>query len=124
MKKYRILLVDDDPFVLKTIRLMLSRDDYVICTADSGEEAIEKLSRKEFDLIATDLKMPEIDGEALLNYARTEDLKSRRIMISGTIDKIPEMVSKGLVHAYLAKPVAREHLHKVVDEQLELVANR
>lgn len=61
----RILLVDDDPTVTQLITDMLSLDGYGVDTAPNGIAALEKIEGRRYDLILTDLHMPELDGAGL-----------------------------------------------------------
>ena len=61
----RILLVDDDPTVTQLIIDMLSLDGYDVDTAPNGIAALEKMEGRRYDLILTDLHMPEMDGAGL-----------------------------------------------------------
>lgn len=72
MRKYEILLVDDDLNILTVIASALEDKGYQVTTASSGEVAIEALSIKDFDLVITDLNMHETDGIAVLK--KTKDL--------------------------------------------------
>ena len=57
MKKYKILLVDDDPVLIKGTTLYLEQKGYHVFTADNGKAAIELLQASSFDLVLTDLVM-------------------------------------------------------------------
>jgi len=61
----RILLVDDDPMITQLITDMLSLDEYDVETAPNGVAALEKVQGRRYDLILTDLHMPELDGAGL-----------------------------------------------------------
>jgi CheY-like chemotaxis protein len=61
----RILLVDDDPMIAQLIIDMLSLDGYDVETAPNGVAALEKVQGRRYDLILTDLHMPELDGAGL-----------------------------------------------------------
>lgn len=61
----RILLVDDDPMITELITDMLSLDGYDVETAPNGVAALEKVQGRRYDLIMTDLHMPELDGADL-----------------------------------------------------------
>jgi CheY-like chemotaxis protein len=61
----RILLVDDDPMIIQLISDMLSLDGYDVDTAPNGIAALEKVQGRRYDLILTDLHMPELDGVGL-----------------------------------------------------------
>jgi len=70
MKKYKILLVDDDIIVIKGISLYLEQKGYHVFTANSGRAAIEILQTSTFDMVLTDLVMPDIDGFQVLKKAK------------------------------------------------------
>ncbi len=70
MKKYKILLVDDDPVLIKGTSLYLEQKGYRIFIANNGKMAIELLQDSFFDLVLTDLVMPEIDGFHVLEKAK------------------------------------------------------
>ena len=61
----RILVVDDEPFVCETVKLLLAFDGHAVETATSGKEALEKFSSGKFDLVITDYSMPEMKGDEL-----------------------------------------------------------
>jgi CheY-like chemotaxis protein len=82
----RILLVDDDPTVSQLIIDMLSLDGYGVDTAPNGIAALEKIEGRRYDLILTDLHMPEMDGAALyreLAKRQTHPLQ-KIIFLTGT----------------------------------------
>ncbi len=62
MNKYKILLVDDDPLVLKLIGQQLESEGYKVTRAESGEKAIKVLEKDTFELVITDLVMEEVNG--------------------------------------------------------------
>ena len=74
MKKYNLLLVDDDPFILEGIGEDLKSNGYQITRASSGETAVELLESTNFDLVITDLVMDSTDGIQVLK--RTKELNS------------------------------------------------
>lgn len=57
-----ILLIDDDILILTTVKRLLAREGYVIATAFNGLTALRKIKEEDFDLIISDIKMPEMDG--------------------------------------------------------------
>lgn len=74
--KYKILLVDDDQFLVDMYSLKFSQAGHEVSAASSGEEAIEKLQNKEYkpDAVVFDLVMPKIDGFQLLREIREQKL--------------------------------------------------
>jgi CheY-like chemotaxis protein len=61
----RILVVDDEPFVCESVKLMLSFDGHRVQTATSGEAALRAFEPGKFDLVITDFSMPEMNGDQL-----------------------------------------------------------
>ena len=61
----KILVVDDSPFVIDTIEMILAAEGHILVTAKSGAEALDKLT-PDFDLVITDLMMPGMDGFELI----------------------------------------------------------
>lgn len=82
----RILLVDDDPTVSQLIIDMLSLDGYVVDAVANGIEALAKIETRPYDLVVTDLHMPEMDGaELYLELAKRGAHPPRRIIfLTGT----------------------------------------
>ena len=72
MKK-RILLVDDDPDILKVNRVLLEREGYDVLTATGGEEAIELVKGGEVDLMVLDIMMPNVDGFEVCQRLKEDD---------------------------------------------------
>lgn len=74
MRKYKLLLVDDDPFILEGIGEDLERNGYHVTRASNGETAVELLESNRFDLVITDLIMDSTDGIQVLK--KTKELNS------------------------------------------------
>lgn len=113
----KILIVDDESIILKTIKeVLLSQwDHYEIDVAGSGRDALEMLCRTDFDVLVTDVLMPEMDGLELMQKARKirEDLQTVVITGHGELDNVIEALRAGAVN-YLQKPLSGEILHYAV----------
>ncbi len=72
MRKYLILVVDDEPAIVRLVKTKLQADGYAVITASRGEEALEILEDERPDLIILDLMMPGIDGYETLRRIRTD----------------------------------------------------
>ena len=70
MKK-KILVLDDSPFMLTLISDMLAGLNYEVTTVDNGKDACQRVESTRYDLIITDLNMPDMDGVAFTKKART-----------------------------------------------------
>jgi len=84
----RILVVDDEPFIAQLVADTLAAEGYQVDTAANGLLALELIKRESYDLILSDLRMPDLDGLALYREleSRRPDLLQRMIFISGTTD--------------------------------------
>lgn len=113
----KILIVDDEPIVLKTMKdILLSLwENYEIHTAISGEDALEMIGQTDFDVLVTDVLMPEMDGIELMRKAKglREDLQTVVITGHGELDNVIEALRAGAVN-YLQKPPSGEILHYAV----------
>jgi len=110
----RILFVDDETRVLHGVRrqFMLAGHDWEIEFASSGREALDILARSSvpFDVIVTDIRMPGMDGIALLQQVKEQYPHLVRIVLTGHISRETAMRSVGLAHQFLAKPCNMEML--------------
>jgi DNA-binding response OmpR family regulator len=83
MRPYKLLLVDDDPFILKGIGKDLENEGYRVDTASSGEAAVEKLSASAYDLVITDLVMDKTDGIEVLKRAKEANPETMVLILTG-----------------------------------------
>jgi CheY-like chemotaxis protein len=113
--KRRILVVDDEITVCKSIRQAILSDEYEVDMALSGEEALKKEGDKPYDLIITDLMMPGISGLDLLKTLREAHPEVNVIMVTGypTIKTAVESVKMGAFD-YLPKPFTPADLRGLV----------
>lgn len=79
----KILIVDDEPSVLKMLRKMLKSETAEIIEAENGEQALEKCNEQEIDLIVTDIVMPKIHGIDLIREVKNKFPNLPIIAISG-----------------------------------------
>lgn len=119
MKNYEILLVDDDPNILTVIACALEHRGYHVTTASSGEAAIDALGMKDFDLVITDLNMPETDGIAVVKKAKELNRDYGVMILTGSGDTtlIAQALRVG-ADDYMSKPCKMTELWKQVDKCL------
>ncbi|WP_061717991.1 two-component system response regulator GlrR [Pantoea trifolii] len=115
----RLLLVDDDPGLLKLLGMRLSSEGYQVATAASGPEALRHLQKEKVDLVISDLRMDEMDGLALFGEVQKRHAGLPVIILTAH-GSIPEAVSATQqgVFSFLTKPVDRDALYKAIDEAL------
>jgi DNA-binding NtrC family response regulator len=118
--KARILVVDDEPPQLEVLRLILGGEGYEAVTAVSGRGALAALRAQPFDLVLTDLKMPDLSGIALLEEILRAQPGACVVLMTahGTIDSAVEAMRKGAFD-YLTKPLDREVLLLAVSRAIE-----
>src|SRR5688572_10379742 len=116
-----ILVVDDDPDLLRLIEIRLSAEGYAVTTAASGEQALGKMSVARPRLVVTDLRMTGMDGMALFEAARAQNPALPVIILTahGTIPDAVEAVKRG-VFGYLTKPFDAKALLAEVERAMAL----
>lgn len=116
-----LLLVDDDPSVLRALGRILRSRGYVVTTTGSGTEAVHLVTQTDFDVILSDIAMPEMDGITLLREIRSHDLHVPVILVTGepTVDTAVQALEYGALH-YLTKPVPVDALEHALDKAIHL----
>ncbi len=113
-----ILIVDDEPAACESLQDILVEKGYRIEIATSGENALEKVEDKDFDVIFIDVKMPVMNGLEL--YMAMKNVKSnvKAVMMTGYYDEVHELVELAIgnsIYACLHKPIDIEMLLKVIN---------
>lgn len=120
----RILFVDDEPNVLMGLRRLLRprQGEWEMTFVGSGAEALAALQRQPYEVVVTDMKMPGMDGAALLSRVQERFPRAVRIVLSGYADLEASMRSVLVSHQFLAKPCDPGHLDEVIDRACSLQA--
>lgn len=116
MGNLEILFVDDEPEMRAIVDQYLSLNGYLVTTVDSGQKALELIKQKEYGIVITDLKMPEMSGLDLLLALKEACPDSEVVIITayGSIDSAVEAVKFGC-YDYIQKPFELEKLKSLVD---------
>ena len=120
MKEHgRILVVDDDPKSRNILERLLTLTDYEVEIVKSGEEAVKRLKRSEFNLVLTDLDMPGMDGLELLSHVKSQYPDVPVIVVTGLVSEESrnEALEAGAV-SLLSKPYTRDQLLAIISESL------
>ena len=120
MKEHgRILVVDDDPKSRNILERLLTLTDYEVEIVKSGEEAVKRLKRSEFNLVLTDLDMPGMDGLELLSHVKSQYPDVPVIVVTGLVSEESrnEALEVGAV-GLLSKPYTRDQLLAIISEFL------
>ncbi len=127
-EKKRILIVDDEEDLTWSIsrKLAKDQDSFEVFTANSGNRALDMLSRYQFDLIVTDIRMPGVNGMQLLNEVKVQYPKTNVIVMTayGSIE-VKEALGRWGRTGYIEKPFEINDLRKLIfnflEEKQELV---
>jgi len=116
MGKTSILVVDDDEGIRHSLSLILKKRGYIAEACACGKEAIEKLGSSTYDILLTDLKMPEMTGIELLKTAAKLNPSMGAIIMTGfgEINSYLEAMDLGAAE-YLNKPVKSEELELIIE---------
>jgi NADH-quinone oxidoreductase subunit E/NADP-reducing hydrogenase subunit HndA len=116
----RILIVDDEPVVIKSAERVLKAEGYDVEGAAGGREAILKLEKGGYDLVFTDLKMPEVDGLTLIKWIRKSSQVIGIVIITGypSQDTIKDALELGIID-YIPKPFTPSVLLDVTARAVE-----
>jgi EAL domain-containing protein (putative c-di-GMP-specific phosphodiesterase class I) len=113
--EFRLLLVDDDPAIIRAYKSALERHGLKVETASNGHEAAERVKDGSFDVIVSDIGMPEMTGLEFLKAVRAHDTEVPVILMTGepSLESAVHAVEYGAFR-YLVKPVDARELHETV----------
>lgn len=120
--KGKILVLDDDPVVTLSCKRILGAEGYHITTVDKGENALNKLAKEDFELLISDVRLPDINGMTVLKEARILKPNTDVVIITGypTLEDAKESTQLGAAE-YIEKPFTPAFMlnvaKKVFDER-------
>ncbi len=116
----RILVVDDDKELADGLVESLSDLGYLAEAAYGGREGLNRFESGAFQLVITDLKMPDMDGMALLDAVKARDTHAVVMVISGygTIESAVKAIKNG-AYDFIPKPIKMDELEVIIDRALE-----
>jgi YesN/AraC family two-component response regulator len=118
---YKILVIDDEKPTLNMSRLLLGASGYSVVTAEGGEEGLEVFRREKPDIVITDMKMPGMDGLAILDEIKKESPATEVIVITGHGDSdLAEQAANHGSGGFIHKPIRK----KILDEELKKAEDR
>lgn len=115
----KILIVEDDLVALYGLERILGRE-YEVDVENKAKNAIERVKRNDYDIVITDLKMPEISGIEILEKVKEISPKTEVIVITGygTVENAVEAMKKG-AKDYITKPFEPQNLIKIIEDIAE-----
>lgn len=117
-KRHAVLIVDDEPSILKALSRLLHEEDYSTVTSDTYEDAVALLSEQTFAVVISDFCMPNVSGGDLLGIVKAKSPRTMRVMLSGSASSgsVPATIANDILHCqfFLAKPWNDEELLRVI----------
>jgi DNA-binding NtrC family response regulator len=116
----RILIIDDDENIRKALAAILEEEGYMVDTAETAKQAIEKTDKNIYNLALIDMRLPDMEGIELLTKMKDTTPKMRKVIVTGypTLHNAIEAVNRG-ADAYILKPFDVEKVLATIKEQLK-----
>ena len=116
-----LLIVDDEPGILSSLRRLLRPAGHKIHTAESGPIGLQVLEQEPVDLVISDMRMPEMNGAQFLEQVRLRWPGTTRILLTGYADvsSTIEAINRGEIYRYISKPWDDNDLTLIVHQALE-----
>lgn len=120
-EKSKIIIIDDELIVLKRLKSALEKNNYFVKTFSEGVKALQELKQNNYDIIVTDVRMPEIDGITILEHVLRASKNTKVILITGyaTVEIAREALAKGAFD-FIAKPFKPNDLRKTIEKALKV----
>ena len=120
VKNARILIIDDDENIRKALAAILEEEGYMVDTAETAKQAIEKTDKNIYNIALIDMRLPDMEGIELLTKMKDTTPKMRKVIVTGypTLHNAIEAVNRG-ADAYILKPFDVEKVLATIKEQLK-----
>ena len=119
-RKIRLAVIDDEPIVCQRLKQIFKKGSYEVETFGEGRTALQRMAEKNFQLILSDIRLPDMDGLEILKRIKKEYPGTEVILITGyaTLDQAVEAVKKGAFY-YLAKPFSPNQVLAIVGRAVD-----
>ena len=119
--KAKVLVVDDEPSIREMLQIFLKREGHDVSVAESGEAGLECVRKKDFDVIVSDIKMPDMTGIDLLRRVRSEGISGEFILLTAyaTMATAIQALKMGAFDYILKTDNFMEELKRIIDRALE-----
>ncbi|MCA1937471.1 MAG: response regulator, partial [Dechloromonas sp.] len=119
--RYRLLIVDDEPGIVRALNRVFRQENYEVVTAGSGEEGLQRMAEGSFHLVISDFMMPGMDGARFLREVKQRSPETIRIMLTGhaNTDAVMGAINEGAVYKFILKPWNDDDLRVTVALALE-----
>jgi len=119
----RILIVDDEPHILRTLEDLLAAEGYIVYKAADGKKALEQADAMLPDLIILDVMMPKLDGFEVLKRLKKSDKTMDIPIIMLTVKSTAQDIEQGIrlyAEKYISKPFNSEFLLREIEKSLSI----
>ncbi|MCJ7593778.1 MAG: response regulator, partial [Desulfobacterales bacterium] len=125
MEKKKARVIDDEQIVLDSVRKILSEDNYEVEVTLSGRQGLEWAVQKDYDVVLTDMKMPDIGGMVVLRDVKRARPLMPVVIITGyaTVSSAVQAMKLGAAD-YIEKPFTPDELLKALDRAIETAASQ
>lgn len=122
MQTRKILVVDDDPYILMSLEFLMKKAGHAVMIARNGTEALSSIQEHQPDLILLDIMMPDVDGYSICKHVKSrKELKHIHVIFLSAKTKDSD-IRKGLdmgASLYITKPFSTRDLMKQVNQLLD-----
>lgn len=120
LKGMRVLLIDDDETILVPFQLILQKEGYQVDTALTGRQALEKVGETKYQIVITDIILPDIQGIEVAKKIREFNKKTQLIIITGFPNLADSIEALDIgIDEILIKPIKADELLRAVKESLQ-----
>jgi len=114
MKHAKILIADDEQAITAGLSAILSDEGYEVDIVPDGQQALQRLTDGSYGVVLADLKMPKVDGQALLKELQTRQIPTECVIITGqaTVDSAVQAIREG-AYDYIEKPLNADKLNRL-----------
>ena len=121
-KIYKLLIVDDDPSIVRVLQRILKQEPYEISTTSDPAQAIAMVEKEDFDLILSDFHMGTLSGVDIFKKCEELKRKAKRVMMTGTPNSTlsPDLHKELSVFNLILKPWDNESLKKILRAALDI----
>jgi DNA-binding NtrC family response regulator len=119
-EKIRLAVIDDEPIVCRRLKQIFKKGLFEVETFGEGRTALQRMAEKNFQLVLSDIRLPDMDGLEILKHIKNESPGTEVILITGyaTLDQAVEAVKKGAFY-YLAKPFSPDQVLAIVERAVD-----
>lgn len=118
MGNKKILVVDDDPYILMSLEFLMQKNGYSVMVARNGKEAMELVEQTHPDLVLLDIMMPDVDGYAICKHIKSDPALKDIIVVFLSAKTREKDIRKGLdlgAALYISKPFSTRDLMKQIN---------